>query len=128
MFAAAPGPGGPGGPEVEEVVLVAGQEEQVAALAAVAGLLLPEVIAGPDWLVAEVAAGVAVDLLSLLLAWPPLLVLVLLQLAVWLLWLLLWLQCQWLSWLLLLLVQLMLHAAGNLSLCLIVIRYRPYCS
>jgi len=51
-----------------EAVPVADLEVQAAALAAVAGLLLPEVVAGPGWLVAEVAAGVAADSLSLLLA------------------------------------------------------------
>jgi len=64
-------------------------------------------------------------LLSLLLAWPLLPVLVPLQLAIWLLWLLLWLRHQWLSWLLLLPVQLMLCAVGNLSLCLSAIGFGP---
>ncbi len=45
--------------------------------AAAAGLLLPAVVAEPDWPEAVAAAGVAVDLLSPLLAWLLLLVLVL---------------------------------------------------
>ncbi len=51
-------------------------EVQAAVLAAVVLLLLEEVV-GPDWIAAEVVAGAA-DSLSLLLAWPPLSVLVLL--------------------------------------------------
>ncbi len=94
--------------------------------AVAAGPLLPAVATGPGWPEAAAVAGVAADLLSLPLAWLLLLVLVLWQLAVWLLWLLLWLQHQWLSWLLLLLlVRLLLHAAGILSLCLTVIGFRP---
>jgi len=80
---------------------------------------------GPDWPVAAAVAGVAVDSLSPLLAWLLLLVLALQQLAVWLLWPLIWLQHQRLSWLLLLLVRLMLRAAGVLSLCLTVIGFGP---
>jgi len=45
-------------------------------LAAVVLLLLEEVV-GPDWIAAEVVARAA-DSLSLLLAWPPLPVMVLL--------------------------------------------------
>jgi len=94
--------------------------------AVAAGPLLPVVAAEPDWPVAVAAAGVAADLLSQPLAWPLLLVLALWQLAALLLWLLLWLRRQWLSWLLLLLlVQLLLHSAGVLSLCLTVIRFGP---
>ncbi len=99
-----------------------GWEVLVAELAA--GPLCPVVVVELDWLVVVAVAGVAADLLSLLLAWPLLLAPVLLQLVVWLLWLLLWLQCQWLS-LLLLHVQLMLHAADILSLCLIAIGSGP---
>ncbi len=51
-----------------EAVPVADLEVQAAALAAVVGPLLPEAVAELDWLVAEVAAGVAADLLSLPLA------------------------------------------------------------
>jgi len=90
-----------------------------------AGLLCPVVVAGPVWPEVAVAAVVAADLHSLLLAWPLLLVLVLLQLVVWLLLPLLWLQCPQLSWLLLLLVQLILQFDGDLPLCLIVIGFGP---
>jgi len=71
-------------------------------------------------------SGFVAGLLSLPLAWPLLLVLVLRQLVAWLLWLPLWLQCQWLSWLLLMIVWLLLHAAGVLSLCLTAIGFGPY--
>ncbi len=98
---------------------------QAVGLAAVAGLLRPVAVAGPDWPVVVAAAGVAADLLSLLLAWLLLPVLVLPRLAVWLLWPLLWLWRLQLSWLLLLLVRLLLRAAGVLSLCLIVIGFGP---
>ncbi len=60
-------------------------------LAAAAGPLRSGV-AGPDWPVVAAAAGVVADSLSLLLAWPLLPVWVPLLLAVWLPWLLLWLQ------------------------------------
>ncbi len=96
-------------------------------LAVAAGLLHPVVVAGPGWLVVEVAAGVAAGWLCLLLAWLLLLllVLVLLQLVAWLLWQLLWLQCLWLLLLLLLLVWLMLHAVSVLSLCQFAIGFGP---
>jgi len=98
---------------------------QAAGLAAAAVLLPLVAVAGPDWPEAAAVAGVAAGWLSLLLAWPLLLVLVLRQLVVWLLWPPLWLQRQWLSWLLLLLVQLLLRSAGILSLCLTVIGFGP---
>ncbi len=114
----------------EEVVLAVDLEVQAAVAAAlVVALLHPVAVAELDWLVVEVAAaGVAADLLSLLLAWPPLPVPVWLQLAVWLLWLPLWLWCRWLCWLLLLLVLLLLHAAGILFLCLSANGFGPYSS
>ncbi len=87
------------GPAVDLGVLAAG-------LAAAAGPLRPVAAAEPDWPEAAAVVGVVVDLLSLPLAWPLLLVLALLQLGVWLLWSLLWLRHQRLSWLLLLLVLL----------------------
>jgi len=109
---------------VEVVDPVADLEVQAAGPAVAAVLLLPVVAAGPGWPEVVAVAGVAADLLSLLLAWPLLLVLVLQRLDVWLLWLLLWLQRQRLSWLLLL-VQLMLRAVGILSLCLFAIGFGP---
>ena len=75
----------------EEAVPVADQEVLAATLAAVAGLLLPEAVAWPGWLAAEVAARVAADSLSLLLAWLLLPVLVLLRLVALWPWLLPWL-------------------------------------
>jgi len=72
-----------------------------------------------------VVAGVVADSLSLPLALPLLLVLVLWRLDVWLLWPLLWLRHRRLSWLLLLLAWLLLHSAGVLSLCLTAIGFRP---
>ncbi len=50
---------------------------QAAEPAVAVGPLLPVVAAGPGWPEAAAVAGVAADLLSLLLAWPLLLVLVL---------------------------------------------------
>ncbi len=96
-----------------------------AGLAAAAGPLPPVAVAESDCPEAAAVVGVAADLLSLLLAWPLLLLLVLRRLGVWLLWPLLWLRRQRLSWLLLLLVLLLLRSAGILSLCLTVIGFRP---
>ncbi len=96
-----------------------------AELAAAAGPLPPVVVAGPGWPEVAAVAGVTADSLSLPLALPLLLVLVLWRLDVWLLWLLLWLRCQWLSWVLLLLVWLLLGSAGILSLCLTAIGFGP---
>ena len=72
---------------------VVGLEVQAVGLAVAADLLHPVVVAEPGWLAVEVAAGVAADLLSPLLAWLLLPVLVLPRLVVWLPWLLLWLLC-----------------------------------
>jgi len=85
----------------------------------------PAVVAGLDWPEAAAVARVAADSLSLPLACPLLLVLALQQLVIWLLWPLLWLRRLRLSWPLLLLVQLLLHSAGILSLCPTVIGFGP---
>ncbi len=93
--------------------------------AAAAGPLRPVVAVDPGWPEVVAAAGVAAGSLSLLPAWPLLRVLVLWRLVALLLWPLLWLQHRWLSLLLLLLVRLLLRAADDLSLCLIVIGFGP---